>query len=182
MKNRTMNIFTLVFGLARLKGYAMADYRFPFGHSAILLVLIGLSAGLDPSMGVPMPWSFPAGLALWLIWIALLYPFMRWWLKRGGRWNGEGPLVNVLITACGIDILWGPLAYLGVPLLLLLPLLLYSLWVMGNALEHATGVRLGYAIAGVVLTSLAFFIVAVLVGGLLMAGLYATGLVPMVKP
>jgi|GEM_PF-6887766 len=39
-----------------------------------------------------------------------------------------------------------------------------------------------YAIAGAVLSLLAFVIVAILVGGLLLAGLYATGLMPMVKP
>jgi hypothetical protein len=177
-----MNIISLAFDLARLKGHAMADYRYPFWHAAILLTVVGLSAGLDHTMGVPMPWSFAAGLVLWWVWLAWLHPFMRWWLKRGGRWDGAGPLFNVLVAACGIDILWGVLIYLGVPPLLLLPLLVYSFWVMGNALEHATGVRLGYAIAGAVLALLAFIVVAALVGGLLLAGLDATGLMPMVKP
>ena len=59
-----MNIITLAFDLARLKGHAMTDYRFPFWHAALLLTLIGLSAGLDHTMGVPMPWSFAAELAL----------------------------------------------------------------------------------------------------------------------
>ncbi len=178
-----MNITTLAFGLARLKGYAMADYRFPFWQAALLLTLIGLSGGLDPYMVVAMPWSFGAGLALWWSWAIVLYLFMSWWLKRSGRWNGEGPLFNLLIASCGIDIAWGILIYFGIPWLLLLPLWLYSFWVMGNALEHATGVKLGYAIVGQVLALLVYFPLAILLGGLLWAGLILTGLVPpLVKP
>jgi len=49
-----MNIIKLALGLARLKGRPMADYHFPFWQSVLLLTVIGLSAGLDHSMGVPM--------------------------------------------------------------------------------------------------------------------------------
>lgn len=177
-----MNIVQLAFDLARLKGHVMADYHFPFWHAALLLTLIGLSVGLDHTMGVPMPWSFLAGLALWWSWIAMLHPLMRWWLKRGGRWNGEGPLFNLLVSGCGIDILWGVLVYVGLPPIGVLPLWLYSFWVMGNALEHATEVGLGYAIGGQVLIMLIYLLLLTLVVGLAVAGLSATGLMPMVKP
>lgn len=177
-----MNIIKLAFGLARLKGYAITDYHFPFWQSALLLTVIGLSSGLDPSLGVAMPWSFPAALALWWSWAAVLYLLMRWWLKRGGRWNGEGPLFNLLVAACGINIVWGILAYLGLPPLLFLPLFLYTFWVMGNALEQATGVSLGYAIAGQIVVFIAYLLLLIVLGGLLVTGLFAAGLMPLGKP
>lgn len=177
-----MNLIKLAFDLARLKGRPIVDYHFAFWQSALLLTFIGLSAGLDHSMGVPMPWSFLAGLALWWSWFAVLLPLMRWWLKRGGRWNGEGPLFNLLVAACGIDILWGVLVYVGLPPMVLLPLWLYSFWVMGNALEHATGVGLGYAIGGQVLILMIYILLLSLLIGLTVAGLTLAGLMPMVKP
>jgi len=152
-RNRFMNIGKLALDLACLKGHAFSDYRLPFRQAAILLTLLGLSGGLDPALGIPMPWSFVVGLFLWWLWAAGLFPFMRWWLKRGDRWNGEGPLFTLLVAASGVSMLWGVLAYflghIHVPsIILLLSLWPYSLWVMAKALKQAIGVKMSYTIVG----------------------------------
>lgn len=89
---------------------------------------------------------------------------MRWWVQRGGRWDGEGDLFNLVAALWFVaDALASVLILLGVPVLMVSVLWLYSVWVAGNALEGAMPkVSLGYAIGGIVIS---FVPIMVVMGG-----------------
>lgn len=90
--------------------------------------------------------------------------FLRWWLKRVGRWDGNGDLFNLVVTSSLVaDALCIGLMLLGVPLLLMLPLWLYSLWVCANALSGAVPkVSFGYGIGGIVISQLPVAVIIML--------------------
>lgn len=136
-------------------------------QSILVVTLIGICQGLVPAdQPVPLPVRLAVGLAM--VWTAfpLMTCLLKRWLKRGGRWSGQGRLFNLLAAASVIDIGGGVLAVLGVPVLLTLPLALYSIWIAGEAIQGAIpNASLGYAIAGIVLV----FIAAVIVSGMVAA-------------
>ncbi|WP_412852000.1 hypothetical protein [Ectothiorhodospira shaposhnikovii] len=164
--------------LARLKGRPMTDYTFPFWQAAILLTVIGLVLGLDPSLGVPLPFAFLIGIVVYWVWFWVCLRIMRWWLVRGNRWDGQGWLDKVIIASWGIDMLLPLLAFAGVPGLLLLPLWLYTLWVMANAISDATDVTLGYSIAGILIATVVFVVGLALLTMAVAIGLVFTGILP----
>ena len=164
-----------------LRELPFSRFDFPRWQSVLDISLIGLLVGLDPSMRAAPP-DMPAP-PLWLAvvmglvtaWVAFLVILgvLAWWLKRGGRWDGQGSLFNLVAASWLVaDVLGAGLTALGVPHLLTLPLWLYSVWVGANALSGAIPkVSLGYAIGGIVIG----FIPAMLAVGVLFA-LLDTGL------
>lgn len=90
--------------------------------------------------------------------------FLRWWLKRGGRWDGNGDLFNLVVAASLVsDALCIGLMPFGVPPLLMLPLWLYSLWVCANALSGAVPkVSFGYGIGGIVISQIPVAVIIML--------------------
>ena len=105
-------------------------------------------------------------LAFWVI-----YRFCAWWLKRGGRWDGQGDLFNLIAASwLVVDLLGFLLSGLGVPDSLVTPVWFYSIWVGANAMSGAIPKSsLGYGIGGIILGGiLAIVAIIVLIVGLVM--------------
>jgi len=148
------------FSLFLLRDLPFSRFDFPRWQSVLAITLIGLLIGLDPNLwsapdmpAVPMWLSLCVGvLSTWAAFLVIV-GVLRWWMKRGGRWDGQGDLVNLVAASWLIaDVLGAGLVALGVPPLFTLPLWLYSVWVGGNALSGAIPkAGLGYSIGGIVI-------------------------------
>lgn len=138
--------------------------RFAFARwqSVLAITLIGILVGLDPNMhmragapGSAMPPWLAVPMAVLSVWAAFLaiVGILRWWMKRGGRWDGQGDLFNLVAASWLVaDTLGAGLVVLGMPPLLTLPLWLYSIWVGANALSGAIPkASLGYSVGGIVI-------------------------------
>lgn len=155
-------MFQTAFPLFRLRELPFSRFDFPRWQSLLAIWLIGLLIGLDPSLRAAPP-DMPAP-PLWLAvimgllttWMALviIVTVLRWWMKRGGRWDGQGDLLNLVAASWLVaDTLGAGLVALGVPSLFTLPLWLYSVWVGANALAGAIPkAGLGYSIGGIVVS------------------------------
>jgi hypothetical protein len=160
-----------------LRELPFSRFDFPRWQALVAITLIGVLAGLDPNLRAGTP-EMP-GMPLWAavpfmvlsVWAAFLIILgvLRWWMKRGGRWDGQGNLFNLVAASWLVaDALVAGLTALGVPPLLTLPLWLYSIWVGGNALSGAIPkASLGYSIGGIVIG----LIPAMLAAGIVFAGL-----------
>lgn len=152
-----------------LREVSASDFSYPVVAACVLLAALGVLTGLDPQMGeVPLPNRMIMGLVTTAAAFAVITLFMRWWLKRGQRWQGEGPLFRLIVAASAIDLLTGGLTALGVPGLFILPLFLYSIWVAAHAMESAFGVSLRYSIAGILLSFIPIMLAVMGVSALLM--------------
>ena len=149
----------LVFPLFFLQKFPFERYAFPRWQAVLAITFLGLLAGLDSDR----VWSDPEALIIpsWLmlsIWGAFLVSlgFLRWWLKRGGRWDGRGDLFNLLAASYLVaDTLCIGLMLLDASPLLILPLGLYSIWVAGNALSGAIPkASLDYSIGGFIVSQI----------------------------
>ena len=150
--------------------------RFDFSRvqTAFAITLLGILVALDPAMraGAPNMPPTPLWLALlvslasvWVVFLVIV-GILRWWMKRGGRWDGKGDLFNLVAASWLVaDGLGAGLVALGVPSLLVIPLWIYSVWVGANALSSAIPkASLGYSIAGIVIG----LVPAILVSGVVM--------------
>lgn len=154
-------MITTAFSLFLLRELPFSRFDFPRWQSVLAITLIGILAGLDPNMRAGTP-EIP-GMSLWLaipfivlsVWAAFLVivAVLHWWMKRGGRWDGQGNLYNLVAASWMVaDTLGAGLTALGLPSLLTLPLWLYSVWVGANALSGAIPkASLGYSIGGIVI-------------------------------
>ncbi len=176
------------FSLFLLRELPFARFDFPRWQAVLAVSLIGLLVGADPSLRAAPP-ELPAPplwfallLGLVMAWVAFLVILgvLRWWMKRGGRWDGQGDLFNLVAASWLIaDVLGAGLTALGVPPLLTLPLWLYAVWVGGNALSGAIPkASLGYSIGGIVIGLIPAMLAAGLVFGLLAIAPAMLGLVP----
>ncbi|MCW8165630.1 hypothetical protein D8B23_10515 [Verminephrobacter aporrectodeae subsp. tuberculatae] len=172
------------FSLFALREIPFSRSDFPRWQSVLAIFLIGVLVGLDPSFraapsGAPdQPLWLAVFLGRALTWVCFLVSVavLRWWMKRGGRWDGHGDLFNLMAAAWLVaDTLGAGLTALGVPPLLTLPLWLYSMWVAGNALAGAIPkASLGYGIAGIVIGLVPALVASGLVG-VVMASLVPGG-------
>ena len=73
------------------------------GVLVVLGVLVGMSlASLTQDDGMPLmtiPQALLVGLGLNALLYGLVHGVLRWWLMRDGRWDGSGPLFNLLLAA-----------------------------------------------------------------------------------
>lgn len=163
------------FSLFLLRKLPFSRFDFPRWQSVLAISLIGLLIGLDPSlrdtppdMVVPPLW-LAVGMGLVTTWVGFLIILgvLRWWMKRGGRWDGQGDLFNLVAASWLVaDTLGAGLSALGIPPLFTFPLWLYSVWVGANALSGAIPkASLGYSIGGIVVG----FIPAMLAAGVVFA-------------
>ncbi len=171
-----------------LRELPFSRFAFPRWQSVLAITLIGLLIGLDPSlravspeMPVPPLW-LTLGTAVLSTWAAFLVivGILRWWMKRGGRWDGLGDLFNLVAASWLIaDVLGAGLVALGIPPLFTLPLWLYSVWVGGNALSGAIPkASLGYSIGGIVLSLIPAMLAAGAVFAVMGIVLAMLGVVP----
>ena len=157
-------------------------FRFARWQSVVAITLLGICSGLNPNMAGTSPDApHPVALPLWgrigigvvTMWLAfwVIYGFCRWWLKRGGRWDGQGDLFNLMAASwLVVDLLGFLLSGLGVPDSLVTPVWFYSIWVGANAMSGAIPKSsLGYGIGGIILGGiLAIVAIIVLIVGLVM--------------
>lgn len=153
------------FNLFLLRELPWSTFNFPRWQPILGLTLLGILMGCDffarsalPEIaGMPFI-SLGITLISFVVLIWFCFPIitglLRWWMKRGGRWDGQGDMFNLLAASwLFVDFLSAGLAAIGVPALLILPLWLYSIWVSANALSGAiTKASLAYSIGGIVLT------------------------------
>jgi hypothetical protein len=171
-----------------LRELPFSHFTFPRWQSISAITLTGLLVGLDPAFRAGSPEA--PGIPLWfavlfgalLVWVGflLVIGILKWWLKRGQRWDGQGDLFNLVAASWLVaDVLGAGLTALGMPPLVTLPLWFYSVWVGGNALSGAMPkVSLGYAITGILITVVLAIVVSGLVGAVLGGVLAALGLMP----
>lgn len=175
---KSLHIFGSGQSLFRLVRSSFSYFDFPRWQSAFAITLIGILVGLDPNIRTPPPNmpNMPA-MPLWFVipasvlsvWAAFLVivSILRWWMKRDGRWDGQGDLFNLVAASWLVaNVLGVGLVALNVPPLLTLPLWLYSVWVGANALSGAIPkASLGYSIGGIVIS----LIPAMLTSGIVFA-------------
>lgn len=176
---KSLRIFGSGQSLFRLVKNSFSYFNFPRWQSVFAITLIGILAGLDPNMR-----TAPLAMPLWLVipvavlsvWAAFLVivGILRWWMKRGDRWDGQGDLFNLVAASWLVaDVLGVSMVTLGVPPPLTLPLWLYSVWVGGNALSGAIPkASLGYSIGGIVISLIPAMLASGIVfalGGIVMA-------------
>lgn len=167
-----------------LRERPFSHFNFPRWQAFLAISLIGVLAGLDPALRAP-----PAGVlapvpggALWtavlvgtfLTWGGFLIScaVLHWWMRRGGRWDGQGDLFNLVAASWLVpDVLGTGLVALGVPSLLTLPLWLFSIWVAANALSGAIPrASLGYCIGGIAIGAVPVFLLHGVMGTVAMLG------------
>ena len=163
-KSNRMTVFTPAIKLFTLHKLPWSDFNFPRWQAWAVIVVIGLLIGLDPAMrhgtpdmpAMPLLSALLCGLVSTLAMIGIVIPFLKWWMMRGGRLDWQGNMFNLLATSFAVtDILGAGLVALGVPLLLTLPIWIYSVWVGANALSGANPkVSLSYSICGIVLAAI----------------------------
>lgn len=151
------------FQLFTLRQLPWSRFNFPRWQALSGLALSGVLGGFDPSLRAEFPDradmpSMSLGIAVafsvlyTLVCTPIIVGFLRWWMQRDGRWDGQGEMFNLLVTSwlvAGMP-LTGLIA-VGIPTLLVLPLWLYSIWVGANALSGAIPkASLSYSMAGTV--------------------------------
>lgn len=184
-----MNLITASVKLAMLRELSFDNYAFPRWQSVAGIMLVAVLSGLGQNpeaaaqahITLPPQW-FTVTMGLLITW-ALILPavaVLGWWMKRDERWDGKGDMFNLLASSWFLINLVSAVANLvGAPAFIGTALLLYSLWVTGNALSSAIPKStLSYSISGLIIGILpgivisAFFSIA---GGIL---LYKMGYLP----
>lgn len=165
------------FQLFILRPQPFAAFDFPRWQAVLAVSLIGVLVGLDPSLaatppGLPAPplWmAAVAGLLTTWVMFAVILSVLRWWLRRGGRWDGQGHLFHLVAASWLVaDTLGAGLIALGIPTLLTLPLWLYAVWVGAQAMAGAIPkASPGYCVAGIVIGLVPAMLLSGLVFGLL---------------
>ncbi|KAA5924890.1 hypothetical protein F1536_04205 [Achromobacter xylosoxidans] len=148
-------------------------FDFPRWRSALAITILGLGGGLISGV-LPPESNWPA-VPMWVTlcgaivstWAAFLIIVcvLRAWMKRDGRWDGQGNLFNLVATSWLVaDLLGIGLTAMGVPLLATLLLWLYSVWVGANALSSAIPkASIGYSIGGIAIGLIPAIAVTILV-------------------
>lgn len=171
-----MKIFSSAVSAFLLREQPFSAFDFPRWHAWACCIGTFLPYAFHPAVtGAPSNMPDDPLLPLWLalvldlvnaiIILLVMTGVLRWWLKRGGRWDGQGSVLNLIVSATlvtGFLNLAGSL--LGLPVIVLLPLWFYSVWVSGNAISGAIPrASLGYAIGGLILSAvLAVFLIVCL--------------------
>lgn len=184
-------MFPTAFPLFFSRKLPFSRFDFPRWQSVLAVTLIGVLIGLDPSLwsGSGMPvvplWLTLSGtlLSTWVGFLVIVL-ILRWWMRRGGRWDGQGDLFNLVAASWLVaDALGAGLVALGVPALSTLPLWLYSVWVGANALSGAIPkASLGYSIGGIVLGLIPAMLAAMIVFAVLGIVLAMLGVGPLPPP
>lgn len=158
------------------------DFSYPPVLAWLLLLVLGVLVGLDPSMSAQMPLPLWLAVTFGVVLMLASYPvitlFMRWWMGRKGC-DGQGRMFRLIMAVSAIGIPASLLVVLGVPALFTLPLWLYSIWVAAHALEQVCKVSIGYAIGGIILSIIPTIVVSMVVGGAFAFAASALGFMPL---
>lgn len=171
-----MKIFTSAVSAFHLREQPFSAFDFPRWHAWLCVIGLSVPYAFHPAFtGAPSNMPDDPLMPLWLalvlglvnavIILLVMTGVLRWWLRRGGRWDGQGSMFNLIVSSTLVASLLSLAgALLGIPVIVLLPLWLYSVWVSGNAISGAIPrASLGYAISGMILSAvLATFLVVCL--------------------
>jgi hypothetical protein len=173
-----MNIITASFNLFLLRKLPFDQFNFSVIQSWTVVILLGVLVGFDPANRESMDGAPEIPLAILIIGsivficvgAVVIWAFLRWWMQRGQRWNGEGKLFNLMVASWLIpDGLASLFTAMGAAVWSVLPLWFYSIWVGVKALNNAMpSASLGYTFAGISLATLLAGFVATAVSILLM--------------
>lgn len=179
-KRKEVIMLNSAISLFLLRELPFSRFDFPRWKAVVAISFIGMLVGLDPNFRTPPPGLTDVPLPpLWmalmlglvLVWVSfvIIVGVMRWWLKRGGRWDGQGNLFNLIASSWLVsNVLGAGLTALGVWPLFTLPLWLYAIWVGAQAMESAIPkASLGYCIAGIIIGLVPAMLANGLVFGLL---------------
>lgn len=148
-------IFKPAVSLFLLREQKFPVFNFHCGQSILLLtVIIFLELGApDRVSQYYLWWHFGLIVLIWFS-IALMVYFIKWWLQRGRRWDGQGALFNVLVASWLVgDLLDYFLTLSGVQWQWLIPLNLYTCVVSCKAIAGVIPqASLRYIVAGCVLS------------------------------
>jgi hypothetical protein len=128
-------------------------FNFPRWQSLLVLGLCGLQeAGTADEI---LWFRYLLVVVSWCS-FALMISFFKWWLRRGSRWDGQGPLFNLLVASWLVgDSLDCLLTYLDVPWEWIIPLNLYSVLVSCKAIAGVIPqATLRYIVTGCLLSVL----------------------------
>jgi hypothetical protein len=143
-------------------------FEFPRWQAWASLVLTTLLGTLSIPMRAGWPYlaampvrtlaiAAACSLVTMLVYLASVVGFLGWWMRRGGRWNGQGSMLNLIAaTWLVIGVLTPVLVVAGMPVALWWLPWLYSGWIVGNALTGAIPrASLAYSMCGVLVISVA---------------------------
>ncbi|MCX7599323.1 MAG: hypothetical protein N2512_10750, partial [Armatimonadetes bacterium] len=89
-----------------LRELPFSRFDFPHWQSVLAVSVIGALIGLDPALRAapdlpPVPLWLTILLGVALTWTAfgVILGVLKWWLKRGGRWDGQGNLFNLVAAS-----------------------------------------------------------------------------------
>ncbi|MGU8077257.1 hypothetical protein [Burkholderia pyrrocinia] len=146
-----------------LRKLGFDHFDFPRWHSMLALIATSLMLGyvvvIRPPVFEGPAWIPPASVVgSTLLSCPMYVAFLRWWMRRGERYDGRGSLFNLLTSSelvltvfyIAADVTFGPF-----PVFFSISYSLYAAWITGNALSGAIPkATLGYSIAGVVIASI----------------------------
>ena len=126
----------VAFDLFLLREHPIEHFAYTKRISWLIVTLIGVLAGLNPSLraggpgmpGMPLFVAIPFGiLFIWMFFLVTVV-VLKWWLKRGQRWDGQGDLFNLIAASLLVtNVLGAGLLALGISPVLILTLWLYSI-------------------------------------------------------
>lgn len=150
-----------------LRQLSWKQYDFPRWQALAALALTGILpylAILNPADTTDVRFSqaiwLGIGLGSTVLLMLVQLVIMRWWMRAGGRWDGQGKLFNLLVaSSLFVSVLCAALAAVETPALLIFALQLYAIWVEGNALSGAIPkASVLYSICGMFVSFAAFVI------------------------
>lgn len=162
----------LAFNLFLLDKLSFERLHFSFLQIVFAAVLMGLlsmfafpypylnTIGLTPVIALPLAFIFNQ-IQIWLI-LLINYCFLKWWMKRGTRWSGQGNFFNLLFVIWFTVSLPYLISFILMPLsswvLFFLPFVFYSLWFASNALHGAIPkASFWYSLGGILFSSILSF-------------------------
>lgn len=161
-----MNVISSSISLFFLRKLSWSNYNFSYWQSALAVMFMVVIVGFDKNLRLPTIVGH-SDTTVWLVMlIVIIIPIvwaaiginliaLRWWLKRGQRWDGRGRLFNLLTASSLIaSVLQAGLKALGVSHLILpICVFVYVLWVQVNALSLVIPkASIGYLITGTIIS------------------------------
>lgn len=159
-----MNVITVSVRLFLLQKLPFSAFSFPHWQSvaaitlrAAMLVALAILQ-YQPDDRIFIPYWFMVLQGPILVWALFLtsFVFLRWWMKRKGRWDGQGDLFNLMAASwLSPSVLSLILALVGAPLSIITLLSFYSMWVEASALSAAVPrASFRYCMGGIILSAL----------------------------
>ncbi|HDR9512299.1 hypothetical protein C5615_38875 [Burkholderia cepacia] len=174
-----------------LRKLGFDHFDFPRWHSMLAVISASLSpvyvAVIRHLEFKGLAWIPPAtAVCSMLLFYPVYIAVLRWWMRRGERYDGRGSLFNLLISSqlvltafyIAADATFGLF-----PVFYSIPYSLYAILVTGNALSGAIPkATLGYSIAGVVIATILSTLVVFNFQILMLVAEYFALLQPVVAP